>query len=222
MEVRASGRRPVFSRRTCAPVSALATLGYLATLATSGAMGLACLPSRRSPPPSESLTAPGTDAGSGAPTFRLTASIRELMDSEIDPAADYLWDAVASISTQAGMEERQPRTAEAWHEVRRHALTLIEATNLLVMRGRKVSATYLPAASPDELDSAEAQRSIEANWESFVGLAQVLGDVGTKALVTIDAKDPAALFEVGSEIDAVCESCHVTFWYPKRMPSPTN
>jgi hypothetical protein len=192
------------------------------TLATTGLAGFSCLPARRSAPPPEPAVPSGTEAGSGAPTFRLTASIRELMDSEIDPAADFLWDAVASISTQRGMEERQPRTAEAWQEVRRHALTLIEATNLLVMRGRKVSATYLPAASPDELDSAEAQRSIEANWESFVGLAQVLGDVGTKALGTIDAKDPAALFEVGSEIDAVCESCHVTFWYPKRVLPPTN
>ena len=191
-------------------------------MAVLGATGLACLPARRSAPQPELAVAPGSDAGSGGPSFRLTASIRELMDAEIDPAADHLWDAVASISTRAGMEERQPRTAEAWHEVRRHALTLIEATNLLVMRGRNVSATYLPAASPDELDSTEAQRSIEANWESFVGLAQILGDVGTKALGTIDAKDPAALFEVGSEIDAVCESCHLTFWYPKRVLPPTN
>ena len=217
-----SSDRPVCSGRSWAPVGARATLGLFAALAISASLGATGLACRRSPPPSESLTPSGTDAGSRGPTFRLTASIRELMDSEIDPSADYLWDAVASISTRAGMEERQPRTAEAWHEVRRHALTLIEATNLLVMRGRKVSATYLPAASPDELDSTEAQRSIEANWESFVGLAQVLGDVGTKALGTIDAKDPAALFEVGSEIDAVCESCHVTFWYPKRVPSPTD
>jgi hypothetical protein len=173
------------------------------------------------PPQSPVLGAEAQGTPEESSPFHPTATVRELMDGVVDPAADFLWASVASISTRAGLEERQPRTTEAWHEVRRHAITLVESTNLIVMKGRRVSATYLPAANSEELDSTEAQRRIEASWDVFVAGAHVLGEVGGKALTAIDAKDASALFEVGSEIDAVCESCHTKFWYPNRIsPNP--
>lgn len=164
--------------------------------------------------------APAPEAVNSATTistdgpFRLTASIRELMDSEVDPAADFIWASVASISTVAGLEERQPRTDEEWLEVRRRALTLIEATNLLVMKGRRVSAKYEAASGAGELDTDQVQRKIDENRVAFVALAQRLQDTGLQTLAVIDAKDPVALFELGGAIDDACESCHVTFWYP--------
>src|SRR6188768_1171504 len=157
-----------------------------------------------------SAPAPGDAEG----PFRLTASIRELMDSEIDPAADFIWASVASISTVAGLEERQPRTDEEWLEVRRRAITLIEATNLLVMKGRRVSTKYQPASGAGELDTDQVQHEIDTNRAAFVALAQRLQDTGLQTLAAIDAKDPVALFELGGTIDEACESCHVTFWYP--------
>jgi hypothetical protein len=146
--------------------------------------------------------------------FRLTASIRELMDSEIDPASDFIWASVASISTRAGLEERQPRTHEEWLEVRRRAITLIEATNLLIMDGRRVSHQFEPASGAGELDTDQAQQKIDANRVAFVALAQRLRDTGLQTLAAIDAKDPVRLFDLGGSIDDACESCHVTFWYP--------
>jgi hypothetical protein len=156
--------------------------------------------------------ASGADAG--PPEFRLVASIRELMDSEVDPAADFLWASVASISTRAGLEERRPHTDEEWLEVRRHAVTLIEATNLLVMKGRRVSHTYIPAAGAGELDTNQVQQKIDANREAFVLFAQRLQETGLQTLAAIDAKNADQVFELGGAIDEACESCHVTFWYP--------
>lgn len=152
------------------------------------------------------------------PPFRLTASIRELMDSQIDPSADFLWASVASISTRAGLEERQPRTDEEWLEVRRHAITLIEGANLLIMNGRRVSHTFVPAGL-GELDTNQAQEKIDANRPAFVALAQRLQDTGLLTLAAIDAKDPVKLFDLGGTIDEACESCHMTFWYP-NLPLP--
>lgn len=162
------------------------------------------------PAPDSSNTRPSEPDG----PFRLTASIRELMDSEIDPAADFIWESVASISTVAGLEERQPRTEEEWLEVRRRAITLIEATNLLVMKGRRVSAKYEAASGAGELDTDQVQQKIDTNRPAFVALAQRLQDTGLQTLAAIDAKDPVALFDLGGTIDDACESCHVTFWYP--------
>jgi hypothetical protein len=148
--------------------------------------------------------------------FRLTASIRDLMDAEIDPSADVVWASVASISSAAGFEDRQPRTDEEWAEVRRKALTLVEATNLLVMTGRRVSATYIASRATGELDSTEVQKKIDASPETFEAFAGVLRDTGLKALAAVNAKNPTDLFDVGEAIDAACEACHVTYWYPDQ------
>jgi hypothetical protein len=138
------------------------------------------------------------------------------MDSEVDPAADFLWDSVATISTLAGVDERQPRSAEEWHEVRRHAVRLLEATNLLVMSGRRVTPGYRPAGEYGELDSIQAQAKLDANRPLFDAYARGLHDAGSQILRAIDAKDAATLFDAGSILDDACESCHVTFWYPNR------
>jgi len=71
--------------------------------------------------------------------YRTTATIKDIMDSMVDPNADYLWESVATIVTAAGTEERAPRTNEDWIALRRHAIPLVEATNLLQMPGRHVA-----------------------------------------------------------------------------------
>lgn len=38
-----------------------------------------------------------------------------------------------------------------------------------------------------------------------------------KTLAAIDAKDADRLFQLGGEIDAACEACHVVFWYPPDL-----
>ena len=46
------------------------------------------------------------------PEYRTTATIKDIMDSMVDPNADFLWESVATIVTTAGTEERAPRTDE--------------------------------------------------------------------------------------------------------------
>src|SRR5262245_43650331 len=73
------------------------------------------------------------------PPFRPTATIKDIMDSMVDPSADVLWESVATIVSAAGTEERQPRTDEEWANVHRRAVELVEATNLLLIEGRHVA-----------------------------------------------------------------------------------
>src|SRR5579859_7428497 len=65
--------------------------------------------------------------------------IRDSMKYEVDPSADALWDSVSSTATAAGLVDKQPRSQAEWQEVRRYAVTLAEAANLLVIRGRRVA-----------------------------------------------------------------------------------
>jgi len=147
------------------------------------------------------------------PPLKTVASIKELMDSTVDPAADGVWDAVATIVTEKGVDQREPRTDEEWHEVRRHAITLIEAMNLVMMDGRRVAPTGtkpgLGEQSPEQIGAM-----IAANRPAFDQFAESVRSDALRALDAIDRKDSQALFRIGSDMDESCEGCHVTFWYP--------
>jgi hypothetical protein len=157
-----------------------------------------------------SQAAPAATAAPATP-FLVHASIRELMDAEIDPAADALWGSVAIIN---GVEKR-PQTPEEWQALRRSAITLIEATNLIVMDGRRIA----PAGSRyrDEPDTQVLQARFNANRAAFVGMAEALRAVSLKTLTAIDAQDANRLFELGGDLDETCEACHVVYWYPPDL-----
>lgn len=137
------------------------------------------------------------------------------MDSEVDPSADYLWDSVATIVSKQGTEERRPRTDEDWKKVRRSAITLVEATNLLLMDGRKVAKPGEKSENPGiELGPEEIQAVIDGDRASFVKFAHGLNDAAMKALAAIDARNADALSDAGESIDEACEQCHLKYWYP--------
>ena len=157
---------------------------------------------------------PASDTSQESP-FEITATIRELMDSTVDPAADALWDSVAVTSTLKGVEETRPKTDADWAAVRRHAVTLMESMNLVVMRGRHAAPPGTKAAL-GELSPAEIDQHIDANRGALIGFAKALRATAQGALTAIDKKDVQGLFKAGSEIDEACEACHVTFWYPNQ------
>lgn len=179
---------------------------------TTSAIILGCVGSIGcAPKPAASLTR-------ATPYHPPMATIQELMDGKIDPAADALWDSVAFIARKEGDEERQPRTEGDWKAVRDSALTLIESSKLLSTPGRRVAASNREPGR-GELSPAEMQRRIDASHAGFVQFAQSLQAAGEIALRAIDARDPQRLMDAGGVIDEACEACHVTYWYPQQGQS---
>lgn len=154
--------------------------------------------------------------------FKPTATIQEVMNSIIDPNIDYVWNSVATITTAAGTEERSPKTDEEWLAVRQHALTVLEASNLLLIEGRKVAAEGASTSSHAvELSPADIQKGIASKRQDFVAHAHALHDATAQAIAAIDAKNAEELERVGGVIDQVCEACHVQFWYPNDVRPTT-
>jgi len=150
------------------------------------------------------------------------ASIRDIMVSEVDPSADALWASVGSTVTASGTVDRSPRTDADWQTVRRYAITLTEAPNLLVIPGRKVAGvgqTTDDNSTPGIQKPDVIQAQIAADRPRFERLAKGLQLAGLKALKAVDAKDPAALIDAGAALDEACEACHRTYWYP-NSPEP--
>ena len=150
-----------------------------------------------------------------APLTRPIATIKDIMDSIVDPSADALWQSVATVSSAAGIEDRQPRTDDEWAGVRRDAIRLVEATNLLIMEGRHVARPGEKAENPGvELDPEKIEKLINDDRPAFVELARGLQDASLPALNAIDARNADALLAAGAGIDRACESCHLKYWYP--------
>jgi hypothetical protein len=156
-------------------------------------------------------------AGSGNATRdrQLTSTIKELMESIIDPSADTLWGAVGTIVDKEGVHESLPKTPEEWLDVRRAAVRIIEGGNLLMMPGREGAPAGTKSEAPGvELEPAQITALIKKNRKSFDAFARALQAVGLEALRASDTQNAALLMDVGAQMEGVCESCHQTFWYP--------
>ena len=126
--------------------------------------------------------------GPAPPTYKPVVDVKQLMAGIVDPAADGVWESVATIFTKDGTEERRPRTDKEWAAVRSHAMTLAESGNLLMMPGRAKDG---------------------GDWMQF---AQELVETSAVALRAAEARDVDGLLNVGGRIDEVCESCHKKYW----------
>ena len=150
------------------------------------------------------------------PEYQATATVRELMDSIIDPSADVVWDSVAVLISPTGMEEKQPRTPEEWAEVRRGAIRLIEASNLLVIPGRRIAKPGETADDPQsELRPEKIQAMVDADPAKWAAQSRKLHDAGVEMLQVIDMKDPEGVLQLGEKIYNACEDCHTQYWYPE-------
>ena len=150
-----------------------------------------------------------------APELATTATIKDLMDAMVDPNAEYLFDNIVEIVDETGIIDKTPKTDDEWKEVRRRALMLVEAPNLLVAPGRKVAKPGEKPEYPEvELGPEQIQKLIDDDRDAFVRRARRLQDSALLALKAIDARDKKDLFAKLGEVDKACESCHLRYWYP--------
>ena len=160
---------------------------------------------------------------SSNPDSQVFLTIKDLMESIIDPSADTLWGAVGTIVDDGGIHEMFPKTDEEWHEPRRAAVRIIEGGNLLIMPGREAAPPGTKSEAPGaELEPPQINVLLSEKRESFDAFARALQSVGMEALGAIDARNTALLLEVGARMENVCEGCHQTFWYPQEKDISTN
>jgi hypothetical protein len=127
----------------------------------------------------------GHDPG---PPFEAKASVKELMISIVDPAADVLWDSVGTVISEEGVDEWYPKTDEEWAAVRRAAVTLMESGNLLMMGDRA------------------------KDKGAWMDLSRAMIEAGGAALAAAESKDPDAVFAVGETVYLACDRCHGLYW----------
>jgi hypothetical protein len=162
---------------------------------------------------SKQVPAPSEAQGALTPIV----SIKEVMENIIDPIADNIFDAVGTDVTAKGVVDTKPTTDEDWAKVRIGAVTLAEGTNLLKMPRRVAppgDKNNSGGPNAPELSPEAIQSKIDGDRALWNKHADELRDSAIKILAIVKAKNADALFQAGSEIDMVCENCHLEYWYP--------
>jgi hypothetical protein len=121
------------------------------------------------------------------PLFRSVATTKQLMQAIVDPAADVVWEAVGTVMTPGVTTELAPSSDEEWTAVQNGALALAESGNLLLMPARA------------------------GGNQEWIKLSQQLIDLSEKTSKAAEARNAAAVFDLGSEIYDVCTNCHRQF-----------
>jgi hypothetical protein len=144
-------------------------------------------------------------------------SVKELMRDMIDPASDFIFDAVSSVSTKKGVVETFPKTDQDWQKVRFGAVTMAEGVYLL-----KIPRPFTPPGDnnnsegpePLEASPAEIKAKLEKDPVLWNAKIEALRNVGLEVIEVVNKKDVNALWQAAEDLDEACENCHLEYWYP--------
>lgn len=172
---------------------------------------------QQQPAPAQTPAKPAVDP----PEYFPTATVKDLMDSVVDPNADVVWLSVTTVQSAKGTVETAPKSDDEWKKVRRGAVALMEAGNLLMVPGRHVARPGEKSETPGvELEPSEMEELINKDLTAWHKRAKALHDAGLAAVQAVDAKDAPKVFEVGEQIERACEGCHSQYWYPNEKIPP--
>src|SRR4051812_27146698 len=146
-------------------------------------------------------------------------SVKELMHDMIDPASDFVFDAVSQVMTKDGLVEKSPKTDEDWDKIRFGAVTMAEGAYLL-----KVQRPFAPENVPIktmgaehvELSPQEMMAKVRKDPVEWNARIEALRNVGLEVLDIVKKKDAKELWDASENLDEACESCHRSYWYPKE------
>ena len=194
----------------------LADSAALSVFAATGAAALvlaACSSPKAPPPPQPSARTTNVLWGEVKPIV----SVKELMRDFIDPASDYVFDAVGTVITEGKRVEKVPTTDEDWDRIRIGGVMLAEGAHLL-----KVPRPFAPPGDennstgpdPEELSPAQINAKLERDPVLWNAKIEALRNVGLEVLDIVRRKDVNELWDASDNLDQACESCHLEFWYP--------
>lgn len=113
-----------------------------------------------------------------------TASVKQIMQGIVGPAADRVFASVKYTETLKGREEQVPHTDAEWQAVGNDAAALVESGNLLLMKGRRVD---------------------DGEW---IKMSQMMIDGGRIVLRAAEARSPDKVLEAGEALNVSCDTCH--------------
>jgi len=153
-----------------------------------------------------------------APQQQLT--FHEIMKNEIDVRADDVW-AIgnAALDENAGLDPSKMSDAD-WASLAEHSVALQQAALQLaaldpvvvVRDGVKIADEGVPYGD----SAADVQANIDKDTQGMRDMANTLASHMDDLAVAARAHDSATAGPLINQLDSVCESCHLEYWYPSQ------
>ena len=198
-------------------LSCLSSLSCLVVIALS-----ACSSPKPSAPPQSAPALPAPVSPQQLwGDLKPVVSVKELMRDMIDPASDFIFDAVKVVMSSHGTVETVPRTEKDWEKIRIGAVTIAEGVYLL-----KIPRPFAPpgdennSGGPEatELSPAQIKAKLDADPVLWNAKIEALRNVGLEVMEIVKQKKVSELWEAGDNLDQACENCHLEYWYPGDKP----
>lgn len=143
--------------------------------------------------------------------------VRAVMQQEVNPAMLAIWDVTNNAMDDEGGIDPKQMDAAKWAAVAEQADKLAAAGAAMAAMGElHASATDNAEVAEGEVTMAAVQKALDANPDAFRALAATLVEQASQLAAASRARDAAKTGALVSEMDAVCESCHIPFWYPEE------
>ena len=159
-------------------------------------------------------------AGLSAKKEPEAVAVRANMVEGVNPAALAIWDVGnAAIGDKAGInpdkmtDERWAQLAAKADAVQQAALEIARMDPLIAARpGVKISDEGLPGGHTAAMVQERFDKDPQKLRDLANDLAKHTGDLAAAAR----AHDAATAGPLIDQLDGVCESCHLEFWYPDQ------
>lgn len=148
-------------------------------------------------------------------------TLHEVMKDEVDTRADDVW-AVgnAHMSEDAGIDPARMTDAD-WVKLSKAATSLHEAALELASLPEPLTVVKpgnkIAFEDTDWGDKATSvQHNVDQDPQGLRDLANGLAQHSASIAAAADKHDAATAGKLINDLDGVCESCHVKYWYPSQ------
>ena len=148
-------------------------------------------------------------------------TLHEIMKNEVDKRGDYLWDltnphvgADAGLDASTMSDDDWKKLASAAVDLQQAALDLaaLKEPITIVKPGEKIADQDVPGGDTVESVKANVDKDPQGLRDHANSLAADMADLAKAA----GKHDAATAGPIINQLDSVCESCHLEFWYPSQ------
>lgn len=148
-------------------------------------------------------------------------TLHEIMKDEVDVRADVVWeignthiDPNAGLDAASMSDDDWKKLASAAVSLQQGALAIANLKDpiVVVKPGVKIADEGVPGGDSAASVQANVDKDPQGLRDHANSLAQDMAELATAA----NKHDAATAGPIINQLDGVCESCHLEFWYPSQ------
>ena len=157
----------------------------------------------------------------GAKAADTQVFVHGIMKDVVAPQAAVMWDVGNRAMDDNGAPDVSKLSAGDWTKLA-VAAEAMKAASIAMADTPKIEVAPAGVKIQDEggagggATAKQIQAFIDADPKDFAQHARALAEVSDAFLTAAKTKDAKTLGDASSNLDQVCEACHMKYWYPEQ------